>query len=89
MATEKRRSSDKYPSWKWVAGILLTIVMLMTGFFVGGGLNDSKAETKEIKEKVASHSERLTKIETNYDHITASLERIEKKLDEHTKANRK
>lgn len=92
MVAEKRRSSDngnKYLSWKWLASILLGVVFLLTGFFVGGGMNDSKAEMKDLKGVVSTNCTRLTKIETNYDHITASLERIEQKLDDHTKASKK
>jgi hypothetical protein len=96
-SAEKRRSSDngsKYLSWKWLAGVLLGVVFLLTGFFVGGGMSDSKVEMKEIKVIVATNCIRLTKIETNYEHITKSLERIEQKLieqklDEHTKVNKR
>jgi hypothetical protein len=85
MTEEKRRSTDtenKYLSWKWLAGILLTTTMLLTGVFVGGGLSDSKADSKMLSEKIAVHSDRLAIVETNLVHITQSLGRIEKKLDE-------
>lgn len=88
MENQKRRSSDngdKYLSWKWLAGILLTVVFLLTGFFVGGGISDSRTEVKEIKEVVVINCARLTKIETNYDHIVKTLERIEIKLDDQKK----
>ena len=88
MEIQKRRSSDngdKYLSWKWLAGILLTVVFLLTGFFVGGGISDSRTEVKEIKEVVGTNCARLTKIETNYEHIVKTLVRIEDKLDDKKK----
>lgn len=88
MENPKRRSNDngdKYLSWKWLAGILLTVVFLLTGFFVGGGISDSKTEVKEIKEVVVTNCARLTKIETNYEHIVKTLVRIEDKLDDQKK----
>ncbi len=88
MEIQKRRSNDngdKYLSWKWLAGVLLGVVFLFTGFFVGGGINETKMEMKEVKEVVVINCARLTKIETNYEHIVKTLVRIEDKLDDQKK----
>lgn len=42
----------------------------------------AKKNINDFKEKIEDHEKRITTIETHYVHITNSLERIEKKIEE-------
>jgi len=80
---EKRRSGDngKYPTWKSIGALAISIIILLIGFFVGGNMSDTKADAKEMRNKLEATCDRVTKLEANYEHIVAATTRIEKKLD--------
>ena len=71
----QQRNGDygKYPTWKWISGGAIGIIILLTGFFMGGNINDSKADARELRVKLESTCDRVTKLETNYEHIIQSL----------------
>ena len=73
---DKRRDSDngRYPTWKWISCGVIGLLIMLTGFFMGGNINESKADAKELRVKLEATCDRVTKLETNYDHIIKSLE---------------
>lgn len=80
---EKRRLSDsgKYPTWKSIGAAAISIIILLIGYFVGGCINETKADAKELRAKIDITCDRVTKLETQYEYIAATTGRIEKKLD--------
>ena len=73
---DKRRDSDngKYPTWKLISSFLIAILIGLISFFVGGNMSDTKADTKEMRIKLEATCDRVTKLETNYEHIIRSLD---------------
>ncbi len=73
---EKRRENDngKYPTWKMISCGVIGLLIMLIGFFMGGNIMDTKADAKEMRIKLESTCDRVTKLETNYDHIIRSLD---------------
>lgn len=73
---QMNRGSDngRYPTWKWLTGILIVALFGMTSFVVGGNLGDAKADTKEIRIKLDEACNRVTKLETDISYIKSGME---------------
>jgi chromosome segregation ATPase len=84
MTSDKRRSDDngsKYPTWKWMAITLSGILILLTGYIVGGGMSESKTELKLQAVRIEINGNRITALETNYNTILTSLTENRKLYD--------
>jgi hypothetical protein len=73
---DKRRDSDNgtYPTWKWLAGLVIGLLIMLIAYFMGGNIDSTKADAKEMRIKLDATCDRVTKLETNYDHIIKSLD---------------
>ena len=64
-----------YTTWKWLSGILILAVFALIGFFIGGNISETKVDAKEIRIKLEQTCDRVTVLETNYQHIKTYMEK--------------
>lgn len=81
MANKQNCDNAKYPTWKLISSFLLAILIGLVSFFVGGNMSDTKADTKEMRIKLEATCDRVTKLETNYEHIIKALGRTEQFME--------
>ena len=64
--------NDKYPTWKRICIVLGTVLLLVTGFFLGGFILDTKANIQTLQ---------ITKAEkTDVQEIKGDIKEIQKDL---------
>ena len=44
-------NGSKYPSWKWITGILVTLLMLIGGYTLGTSIGEVKAGILTLQDK--------------------------------------
>ena len=68
-------NNGRYTTWKWLSGILILAVFALIGFFIGGNISESKVDAKEMRIKLEQTCDRVTVLETNYQHIKTYMEK--------------
>ncbi|MDD5532378.1 MAG: hypothetical protein PHC52_06270 [Syntrophales bacterium] len=43
--------NGRYPTWKWLAGILVVLLIAVGGYTLGGSFSEVKADIKTLQEK--------------------------------------
>jgi hypothetical protein len=43
--------NGKYPTWKWLSGVLISLVLIISGYALGGTLTDMKTDLKAKLDK--------------------------------------
>lgn len=89
MDTDKK-TDDKFPTFQWIAGILITIVLLISS----AGLSENRNDVKDLRKENVEICNRVTAIETanklQFEEIKAwrqdvklGIKEISDKLDKH------
>lgn len=71
----------------WMMATLLTILLMVAGLYtasVNRRIDDATVIAQTTRAIVDADSQRITRLEAQYDAILKSLDRIERKMDDHT-----
>jgi uncharacterized protein YpmB len=66
---------EKYPTWKWIVGILVLVVMMMSGGYINK-LDSEVSSLKREKLDRAQYDCDMAKLETKIDKMDGKLDRL-------------
>lgn len=67
--------NGKYPTWKWIVGILVLVVMMMSGGYINK-LDSEVSALKKEKLDRAQYDCDMAKLETKIDKMDGKLDRL-------------
>lgn len=66
--------SSKFPTFQWVAGILLTILLIVAG----ASLSETRSDVKDNMKDIAAVCDRATKLEAKFTYIVEGIAELKK-----------